>query len=222
MDQGLAVKTHVAALLTFGAQPFVILEGIIDAIDNHLAMGACGQQAQAQTGLHRQTVRAEAAVQFFGQIIGAHHHALQTRVSGNLSGVEHAKAGFHHRPKIGPRHGLGNRIQIGGAVHLGNQDGIHLGAARDCSVHGTGILAAPFGVKPVDPHDPRAVAEIPIREHPRQQFARGGLFLGGHGVFQIEDDRIGRQAHGLFQRPLFRAGDVQDRAIGASGHDSLQ
>ena len=221
MDHGLAIEPHIAALLTFGAQSCLILEGVEHPVHDHLAMGAGGQKAKPKPRLHCQTVRAKAAVQLFGQIIGAHDHALQTRMGGNLGGVQHAQRRLHHGPEVSAGHSLGHRVEVSRTVHFRDQDGVNLGAARNRRVHRIGVIAAPSTIKTVDPHDPRPVAEIPISQHPRHKIARGGFFVGRDRIFQIEDDRIRRQPHSLFQRPLFRAGDVQDRAIGPCRHDSL-
>jgi hypothetical protein len=62
VDKGLAIKTQIAALLAFGAQAVVILEGIEHAVDDDQTLRACRQQAQTKPCLHCQSVRPKAAV----------------------------------------------------------------------------------------------------------------------------------------------------------------
>ena len=216
MDQGFAVKAHVAALLAFGLEPFIVFIGIIDTVDQRDAMGFARQHAQAQTRHHRQAVCAETGLQILGQIVGAHDHALQFGVCGDGGGVQHAQRCLHHRPERDVAGDVGQCIQIGGAVDLGQQDGVCAHIARRA-----GIIGAPFGVQTVDADDFHAGAVSACLECFGQCGAGGHLFLGDHGVFEIKDDRVGGQAAGLVQRAGLGAGDVENGTQGAGdgGHE---
>ena len=206
MDQRLAVEPHVAPLLAFGAQAGLVAEGVVDAVHNDPPLRPRGQQAQPKARLQRQAVRPRPAAQLARQIVGAHHHALQPGMGGNRGRVQHAGGRFHHGPQRKIGHKGGHRTDPGGRGHLRDQQRIDLGPGK-----GFGIGPAPGRVKAVDADDPNARTILRFRQPTGQKGAGAILFLGKHGIFQIEDDRIGRQAARLLQRAFLGPRDVQHR-----------
>jgi hypothetical protein len=103
-----------------------------------------------------------------------------------------------------------DRFDMFGPRNLGDQQCVtrHFGKGQT-------IVAPPFGFQCVDPHDARPTPEINCAQRFGNKRAGAGLFLGGHRIFQIKDDRIGRQIAGFFNRSAIGAGNIKDRAIGA-------
>ena len=48
VDEGLAVEAEVAALLALGEEAGLVLDVVVDAVEDHLAGGPGGQQAEAE------------------------------------------------------------------------------------------------------------------------------------------------------------------------------
>ena len=76
MDQCFSVKTQITALFSFCAQALFVFELVIHSIDGDHVIATCRQQHHLQRHLHRQTIGARAAIQFFGQIVCSRHEPL--------------------------------------------------------------------------------------------------------------------------------------------------
>lgn len=210
MDQRFAVEPHVAPLFAFVCQPALVHVGVVNTIDDDATIGLCSQQAQAQRRHHRNAVGAEARVQFLGQVIGAHDHALEFRVRRDRTRIQHPDRGLHHRPDRQVASDLGQCVKVSGAIDLGQQDAIRI-HLRDRLCIGT----APLGIEPVDPDNPGPVAIAALRKGIRKSCARRGFFLGRNGIFEVKDDGIHRKAPRLVQRPWLGSGNVKNGTVGA-------
>ena len=192
------------------------------AVDNRLAIGAGRQDAEAEAGQHRQAFGRVGRLQVLHQVGGSHHQAGDAfGRGGDLLGVQHAERGFHHahdahrRGRAGGGHAALQVGHHGGALHLGQQDGI---GAR--GRHGLHVVTAPGAVEGVHPHDQFAVAVAAGGDRLNDLPARQVLGIGRHRVFQIQDQRVGRQGAALFQGAGIGAGHVEDGTArtGAEGH----
>ena len=207
------------------ANPVVVLQVEMHAVQNRQAAGARGQQAEAERGEQRQAQRRVRGVQLLGQIRGAHDQAGEARVRrGDRLGAQHGARRLHHAPQRQIRraagvvqHGerLAHRI---GALDLGDQHGV---GARP---RGRGeIRLPPRGRQRVDAHDrlARAIAACPQRG--AHLLARARLGLGRDRVLEIEDQRIRRQALRLVERARIGARHVEHAAAGtdASRHPAI-
>ncbi len=151
---------------------------------------------------------------------------LKPGMRGDGGRVQHPRRSLHHRPERNAGNEGRHRVEIGRRGDLGDQDRIDLRAAGNRPAQRQHVFAPPRRVEPVDPNDPRPVAEIGLGEDPGEKRAGGDLLLRRDGILEVEDDRVAVESLRLLQRPLLRAGDVEHRTIGArtvvSGwHESL-
>ena len=87
VDERLAVKTHVAALIAFGTQALVILEGVVDAVDDDAAVGLARQKAERDGCQERLAVGAVAGADVLGEIVGADDKASDAGMGSDVGGV---------------------------------------------------------------------------------------------------------------------------------------
>ncbi len=105
-------------------------------------------------------------------------------------------------------------LELIGIGNLRHQD--RVGLARTVQ-HGVEIFDPPARIEAVDPHHDFAVAEAG-RERVDDGLACRGLGVRRHRVFEIENQAIGRQVAGFFQRPRIRARHIQNAAARTDGH----
>ena len=99
---------------------------------------------------------------------------------------------------------LGSRMASGPAAEA---------ATRSSSPHGVcGPLTRMTTSRPPKP---------PARTASSDLFARGDFLIGGDGIFEIEDQRVGGQCLGLRQGLGVGAGHVQNASTRASKHEHL-
>jgi len=72
VDQGFAVKPHVAPLFTLNRQPSVILERIVDAIDDYQSFGLGGQI----DGIRRERILGNVTAVLLGDYLISHAYHL--------------------------------------------------------------------------------------------------------------------------------------------------
>ena len=156
-------------------QTVVVLEGVVDAVDDDEPSALRGQQAQARARASS-AVRSGVgpAAELLDQIVGAHHHAAQpgcAAMAAAFSMPRGVSIIAQMRSRSAARD-LGQRRPAA-------QDHRPWAAAprrRPSAATAAGIVAAPFGVQPVDPHDlhPRAItARSPV---PRREFRARAAF----------------------------------------------
>ena len=78
VDQGLAVKAEVDALLADGRKTVVVVDVVIDPVEDGQVVGAGGGDRQAQSGMERFAPRRLTRAHFLGEIVGAHDPHGQT------------------------------------------------------------------------------------------------------------------------------------------------
>ena len=143
------------------------------------------------------------------------------RHRGDLAPAEDGVRRFHHRPKAGS---VGRAVlsQDARSVHnrawpvdLGQEDGVGPRAGG-----GDQIRGPPWRVLTVDPDDDFPSAEIALGcgddLRPRRL-----LGVGGDGILEIEDQRVGGQSRGLGECFGVRAGHVENAATRTSNHEGL-
>ena len=104
-------------------------------------------------------------------------------------------------------------LQLAGIRHFRHQHRIGLGRGNNGEV-----IDPPAGIEAVDPHHHFAVAEAAIVQRLGDRLARLRLGFRRHRVFEIEDEAVGRQFAGLFQRARVRSGHVKHAAARTDGH----
>ena len=166
-------------------------------------------------------------MQFLGQIVGAHdQHGEAGRGGHDRLGVQHGHRGLEH----GPQRGAGRRIgglepgheleHLGGGVHLGHQHGGGAGGGRSGE-----IVGMPLRADAVDTDDEFLGPVLTGAHRGAHTVAGLGLGVGGHGILEIEDERVGGDALCFLEGTLVGAGHVEHRATGTqvgSHRDSLQ
>src|SRR5690606_38782719 len=97
-------------------------------------------------------------------------------------------------------------------AHLGDDDGVGPGLGD-----GPQVVVVPGRADPVGP-DRQLLRPVLARVHRCADPVPGlRLGVGGDGVLEVEDQRVGGDRLGLLQRPLVGAGHVEDGAAGAVG-----
>ncbi len=132
---------------------------------------------------------------------------------GNACGIQDALGRFHHRPdrQIGDQ--CCQRIHIGGAIHLGQEDRVTLHRRNRSRIRRT-----PFRIEPVDPHDFQTRTIAAIRKGSIKRIPRRDLGVRRNSVFQIKQDHINRQPPRLLQGPIFGPRDIEGGAVRAAVH----
>ena len=77
---------------------------------------------------------------------------------------------------------------------------------------GREVVVVPLGADAVDPDGQLAVAVLAGADGGADALAGLRLGVGGDGVLEVEDERVGVDALGLLERALVGAGHVQDGA----------
>ncbi len=79
------------------------------------------------------------------------------------------------------------------------------------------VVGVPRRVEAVDPDGDLLAAVLAGAHRGAHAVAGVGLGVGGDGVLEVEDERVGGQRLGLLERPLVGAGHVEHRAAGEDG-----
>ena len=74
------------------------------------------------------------------------------------------------------------------------------------------VIDPPWRIQRVDADQDLALAEAPGGDRLRDLVARHRLGVRRHGILEVEDDAVGGQIAGLFQRPRIRSGHEQQAA----------
>jgi len=110
---------------------------------------------------------------------------------------------------------IGDRVEVGDAGNLGNQDAVGLGLAGH-----TDVIDPPRRIQAVDPDQHLAPAEPAGRDRFADLVAGQRLGVGRDRILEVEDDAIDRQSARLFQCPRVRSRHEQQAAARA-GHGSI-
>ncbi len=223
MNERLAVEAHVAALLADGGETVLVLDVVIDAVEDDEPVGARGEKREAERGEHGRAVRRMRGAQLLRDVVGAHdpdaHAAARlARLGGDRLDVEERERRLDHAPELdaAERAGIRQRIlgalDIGGGVDFRDENGVRPGGDG-----GPDVAHAPGRIERV--HTDRDFALAITAELDRATNLGAGLFLGvgRDRVFEIEDQRIGRDFLRFFKRAAIRAGHVENAAARAGG-----
>src|SRR3546814_14578973 len=106
VDQGLAVEAELLALAALRGKALGVVEVEMHAVDDSDAMGARGEDAEAEAGQYREPVRRVGRLQVLHQVGGAHDQADDPwRGARHCRGIPHAERRFPHALDApGPRH----------------------------------------------------------------------------------------------------------------------
>ncbi len=216
MNECLAIHAEHLALAAFGFETVAVLDVIVDAIDTGQREGPRRQHALRQCRHQREALLAGTHAAFLDEVIGADDQAGEPVFrSGpaDLGQVEDGERRLDHRPQCRTlRQGRGPR-EVCQACNLGHQDGVCPRLPR----HGE-IVLDPGRLQPVDADDGAAAPET-AGFHGRGNEVSGlGFLLRGNGVFEIEDERVGRQRPGFFQDARLVAGHVEHGTEGFECH----
>ena len=220
MDQRLAVEAHLHALAALGLEAVGVLHIVVHAVEDHLARFTGSEQCSGEVRHQRVTVRHQRRPQFFRKIVGAHHEHSDPRVCRDGAYVEHRRRCLDHRPD----HHLegtccveqcGHPVDVVDRVDLGDHD-----RRRARRSGGRDVIAAPLGAESVAADRQLAVAVEPRLHRCDRLAACIGLGVGGDGIFEIEDDRIGRDGLCLLECTVVCRRHVQHGTAGAQivGH----
>ena len=199
MDQRLAVHAEGAAALALLAQAVLVPEVVIDAVDDVEAVGARGDQGHGEPGHDGEAVVQGAGARLLDQIVGAHDQAAEPVLGidgggGDGARVQDRHGRFHHRPQpdffrgMHALQNLGGADDVAGMDHLRHQDGVGRGLAgrERCR-------RAPGRLERVDADDDFAPAIAAVLDRGADLVAGQRLGVGRDGVFEIEDQRVGRR-----------------------------
>ncbi|MNL40200.1 hypothetical protein D3C87_1625320 [compost metagenome] len=160
-----------------------------------------------------------AGVQVFHQVRGADDDGPQAGMAAR-DGVQAQKAQWSlgHGPQRQVRGGarrvqrLGQRGQLRGRLHLGQQHGVGAGAGN-----GAHVFQAPVRVQRVDAYDAFAASVAAFAQCGGDLLAGLALGVGRHRVFQVQDQGVRVQGARLVQCAGIGAGHVENGAAGADG-----
>src|SRR5690554_3113407 len=89
VDERLTVEAELFALYAGVAEAFVVREVAVDAIEDGEAVRTCREQADAERSQHGHAQRRVGTAELFGEVVGAHHEATETRRgTSDLFGAE--------------------------------------------------------------------------------------------------------------------------------------
>ena len=224
VDQRLAVEAQLPALRALGQEAGLVLDVVVDAVEDHLAGGAGGEQAQAEAVQQRLPAGHVLGVQLLGEVVGAHHEHRRAarrrrrspRRGASRSGVSSIAqifvcvgraAGLEAPPRLAaprPRvFTLGTTTAAGPAAAM---------ALRSSSCHGRADAVGPDGQL--------AAAVAAAGDRGAHALAGLGLGVGGDGVLEVEDQRVGGDVLRLLEGPLVGARHVEDGAARAQAASS--
>ena len=109
---------------------------------------------------------------------------------------------------------LGHVFQMARGRNLGHQHRIGLGLRDHVEV-----LEPPGRIQRIDAHDHFAPAEAARNDGLPDLRARGCLRVRRNGVFEVENDRIGRKRARLLDGARIGSGHVKDAAARTDGHE---
>ncbi len=226
MNERLAVEAHFASLQAFGVKAVEILDVVIDAIDDVEPVSSRGDDAVGEPCGHRGASGRQPGARLLGEVVEAHdeHREPRGRIAcdgGDRTGVEDGVRRLHHRPDAGRvrravlAHHSGGQHDRPRSVDLGQENGVRPGRGG-----GDKVLRAPWRMRPIDPDDHLAPAEIaPDRpDHLRPSLHLG---VGRNRILEIEDQRVGGQRRRLGQGLGVGAGHIEDAATRVNEHDNL-
>ena len=137
-------------------------------------------------------------------------------------GVQDGKRRLHHRPEPGT-FGGGRLAQVLGRHH----DVARSGDFRHQDRVGSGlgdrrkVVLAPGCIGAIDPDRDLAVAVVALPHCGDDVVARDRLGVGRNRVFKIENQHVGRQALGLFQRPDIGTRHIKCASARPKDHQEL-
>ena len=151
------------------------------------------------------------------QVVRSHHqHRQALRSAADLLGVEHGDRGLEHRPDL---RAIRSTVALQGSfdgpdflrgVHLRDDDAIGASCSDRCEV-----IVVPRRADAVGPNGDLSIAITPSSEHRTGALTGFSLGVGGHGVFEVEDEGVGGNSLGLLERPLVGGRHVQHAATWA-------
>ena len=153
VDQGLAVEAEVAALLAFGAQPVVVLEGVVDAVDDRPARRRARPSGSSAARSASAAVGAGAAPSSLTRSLVPITMPARRGWAAISRAFSIAGGGFHHRPDRARPGIVGERL-----AHRRARStlGSRMRRPRRRRMIGLASSWPQSRVEPVDPHDARA------------------------------------------------------------------
>ena len=92
-------KPSSTALQALGLEALGVLDVVVDAVEDHLARGPGGQQAEAEPGEQGLAAGHVLRLELLGQVVRAHHeHREPLGRRRDAVGVEHRDRRLEHRP----------------------------------------------------------------------------------------------------------------------------
>ncbi len=127
--------------------------------------------------------------------------------------MQHRARGLDHRPDPDRHVGVDVAEPVGDGREIRDAGNLrHQNAVRLCLAGHGEIVDPPRRIQRVDADQDLAPAESAGRDRLRDLVARQRLGVGRHGILEIENDAVGRQDSGLFQRPRIRSRHEQKAA----------
>ncbi len=227
MNQRLAVKAEIAGLRAFAGKAFDIGDVAERAIQDGQPVSARGQHAMADHRQHGGAAGQHPDPGFAGNVVRAEYeagepHFLVLGLRGQMLGIEHAARGLDHDPDLDRHVGanigepVGDRGEIIDARHFGHQNAVGLGLAGHRE-----IVEPPRRIERIDAHQHFAAAKTAFRQRAGDLRPRGFLGVGRDGIFEVEDDAVGRQKPRFFQRARIRSRHEQQTATRSDHHPPL-
>ena len=141
---------------------------------------------------------------------------------GDLARVQHRARRLHHRPE----RTLGGALMASSTLATVTMSpGVETLGTRMASGATLGrraqVVHAPGGLDGVDADDELAPPVAAALHGRADVVARRDLAFGRDGIFQVEDQRVGRKRLRLFQRALVGARHVEHAAARTDGHPRL-
>ena len=164
---------------------------------------------------------------FLGEIVGPHDEAGEPRLQivrrcRDGANIDHRERCFHHGPdadvRIGPHvdNAGGKILQLMRVGYLRYQHCVRAHVGNSVQV-----VDPPAGIETIDTHKNFAVAEAALLQRFPDLFPRHHLGFGGHRIFKVENDAVGRQFARFFDRARIRSGHVQHATPRADSHSAV-